>query len=181
MYVWRQSEIYQQVNSHIRIFTLNPCQLRSTETLLRHGFWRGSFASHCLRGISALSAPLRSIFLIWNMSSIHYEERSRRLDATSNQMDSVSDNCVSMADTQCSCCLLLWWEGSALFFSNLGLLGVALGIATSIVVDGCGFNFSTYHCILFHINNLNAKKCAKDSIMSCTKDLRQDCLLCMNK
>jgi len=31
-----------------------------------------------------------------------------------------------------------------LFYSNLGLLGVALGIATGIVVDGCNFNFSTY-------------------------------------
>lgn len=42
---------------------------------------------------------------------------------------------------------------SALFYSNLGLLGVALGIATGIVVDGCDFNFSTYHYfILFHIN-----------------------------
>lgn len=72
---------------------------------------------------------------------------------------------------------------SALFYSNLELLEVALGIATGIVVDGCNFNFSTYQNILFHIN-LNAKNCAKDSIMSCTKALRQDCLLillCMNQ
>ena len=82
--------------------------------------WRGSFASHCLRGVSALSAPLRSIFLIWNMPSIHYEEWSRRLDATSNQMDSVWDNCVSMANTQCSCCLL-WWKGLCLVLFKSGV------------------------------------------------------------
>ena len=89
-------------------------------TLWRHGFGGGSFASHCLRGISA---PLRSIFLIWNMSSnpLWRMESETGIHATSNQMDSVSDNCVSMANTQCSCCLL-WWKGLCLVLFKSGVV-----------------------------------------------------------
>ena len=105
-------------------------------TLLRHGFGGGSFASHCLRGISA---PLRSIFLIWNMSSIHYEEWSRRLGYMQLRIRwTLCETTACQWPIHSAAAAFCYGERvSALFFSNLGLLGVALGIATGIVVDGC--------------------------------------------
>lgn len=140
--------------------------------------WRGSFSSHCLRGIST---PLSSIFLIWNMSSIHYEEWSRRLGYMQLRIRwNLCQTTACQWPIHSAAAAFCGERVSALFYSLLGFLGVALGIATSIVVDVSDFNFSTYHYfILFHIN-LNAKKCATDKIMSYAKTVYWFYCACTN-